>query len=113
MLDWKTGEPNARYWVLKLLLDNFRRGDRLRLALSKSATPYVTAQGFVAADGTRKILLINKRETAMDILVPDAAGGTLESVDVKTGSMPAAKSKLSTNSIKLEGFSVSAITLKR
>jgi Glycosyl hydrolases family 39 len=43
MLDWKTGEPNARYGLLKLLLDNFRPGDRL--AHSKSATPYVTAQG--------------------------------------------------------------------
>lgn len=111
MLDWKTGEPNARYWVLKLLLDNFRPGDRL--ALSKSATPYVSAQGFVATDGTRKILLINKRETAIDVVVPDAAGGTLESVDVKTGSMPAARTKLSTNNIKLQGFSVSAINLKR
>lgn len=78
MLDWKTGEPNARYWVLKLLLENFRPGNRL--ALSKSATPYVTTQGFVAVDGSRKVLLINKRESAMDIVVPGAAGGTPESV---------------------------------
>lgn len=29
LLDWETGAPNARYHVLKLLLDNFGVGDVL------------------------------------------------------------------------------------
>ena len=29
MVDWATGQPNARYWVLKLLHDNFGPGDKL------------------------------------------------------------------------------------
>ena len=29
MIDWTTGKPNARYWVLKLLRDNFGPGNRL------------------------------------------------------------------------------------
>ena len=29
MVDWNTGKPNARYWVLKLLRDNFGPGDKL------------------------------------------------------------------------------------
>ncbi len=29
MVDWKNGHPNARFWVLKLLKDNFGPGDQL------------------------------------------------------------------------------------
>ena len=29
MVDWNNGKPNARYWVLKLLHDNFGPGDKL------------------------------------------------------------------------------------
>ena len=29
MVDWDTGQPNARFWVLKLLRDNFGPGDKL------------------------------------------------------------------------------------
>jgi hypothetical protein len=29
MLNWETGEPNARYWVTKLLRDHFGLGDRI------------------------------------------------------------------------------------
>ena len=28
MIDWKNGKPNARYWVLSLLKDNFHPGDQ-------------------------------------------------------------------------------------
>ena len=29
MVDWNTGQPNARFWVLKLLRSNFGPGDKL------------------------------------------------------------------------------------
>jgi len=29
MVDWKTGSPNARFWVLKLIHDHFAPGDKL------------------------------------------------------------------------------------
>src|SRR5207248_7804868 len=29
LVNWDTGEPNARYWVAKLLRDNFGPGDKL------------------------------------------------------------------------------------
>ena len=29
MVNWKNGNPNARYWILKLLIDNFGKGDKL------------------------------------------------------------------------------------
>ena len=28
LVDWITGQPNARYWVLKLIHDNFGPGDK-------------------------------------------------------------------------------------
>jgi hypothetical protein len=57
MVDWTTGRPNARYWVLKLLHDNFGPGDKL--VETASGVSYVYAQGFVSRDGQRKLLLVN------------------------------------------------------
>ena len=45
MIDWDDAQPNARYWALKLIIDNFRPGDKLVETSSDSG--YVTAQAFV------------------------------------------------------------------
>ena len=29
MMDWTTNKPNARFWVLKLIKDNFHPGDKM------------------------------------------------------------------------------------
>ena len=47
MMDWTTGEPNARYWALKLLRDNFGPGDKLVEA--GVSVPYVYALGYAGA----------------------------------------------------------------
>ena len=49
MIDWKTGEPNARYWVLKLLHDNLGPGDKLMD--TRVNVPYVYALGSRLAMG--------------------------------------------------------------
>jgi len=41
MVDWDTGQPNARFWVLKLLRANFGPGDKLVNTLM--GTPSFTA----------------------------------------------------------------------
>ena len=45
MMNWKTGIPNARFWVLKLLKDNFKPGDKLVTTNSNSSE--VSSQAFI------------------------------------------------------------------
>ena len=56
MMDWKNGNPNARYWILKLIKDNFGPGDKL--VTTSLIGENIMCQGFVTAKG-KKILLIN------------------------------------------------------
>jgi hypothetical protein len=58
MLDWTTGSPNARFWVLKLIHDHFAPGDKL--VQTYGAAGDILAQAFVTPKG-RALLLVNKR----------------------------------------------------
>ena len=60
MLDWDTGQPNVRWQALKLIRDHCGPGDKLVETPGGSA--YVLIQGFIARNGERKLLLVNKRD---------------------------------------------------
>jgi hypothetical protein len=107
MLDWKTGQPNARYSVLKLLKDNFQPQDQI--VETKSSTPYVFAQGFVTSQGIHKLLLVNKRERDLELSVVGAKGARMERVDQTTGSNPPVASTLEEDKLILHGLSVTVI----
>ena len=109
MLDWNTGQPNARYWVLKLLHDNFRPGDTL--VETHSSNPYVYAQAFRTRDFQRKVLLINKRDRATELAVGGAQGGRVEFVDQTTAFQPPASAVLPEGKLTLKGLAVAVITL--
>jgi hypothetical protein len=57
MLDWTTGEPNARYWVLKLLVEELGPGDAIVATETRDGP--VHAQAYVKPDGRRRLLLVN------------------------------------------------------
>jgi hypothetical protein len=107
MLDWKTGQPNARYWTLKLLRDNFAAGDQLIKTPDLSAD--LVAQAFISHDGTHKLLLINKRAHALTLEVPGAAGARESHTDATNGSAPPASSSLSSDNLTLGPFSVTVV----
>jgi hypothetical protein len=109
MLDWDTAQPNPRYWVLKLILDHFRPGDKIVETSSNSG--YVITQAFVSPSGERKLLLVNKRERQFEISLPDAGGGNVEMIDLTSGSNPPISSTLAGSSFKRGGFGVAAVTL--
>jgi hypothetical protein len=109
MIDWQTGQPNARYWVLKLLIDNFGPGDKL--VESDSKNPFVYAQAFVTRDGKRKLLLINKRDRSFDIEIAGARGGNLVVVDQRMVMPPASTRKLSSDKVTIDGLAVVVVTL--
>jgi hypothetical protein len=109
MIDWKTGRPNARYWVLKLLRDNFGPGDEL--AETKLGTPSVYAQGFITLHGEKKVLLVNKRDRVAQLLLPGATRAHLEVVDQDTGFNQASSGNLVSDHLTLSAFGVAVVTL--
>lgn len=111
MVNWKTGQPNARFWTLKLLHDNFGPGDRLVESASHGA--FVYAQGFITQSGVHKILLANERDREVSVSISGAAGGTEEFVDQTTGEQPPSSAHLSDGPFGLRGFGVAVVTLPR
>jgi len=109
MVNWDTGTPNARYWVLKLLKDNFGPGDQL--VYTSISGSVIDAQAFLTKRGKR-ILLINKKNKDVKILLPsEIKNGIIYSVDTSTHESEAKKYSLNSNSITLKPFSVSVIEL--
>jgi hypothetical protein len=113
MIDWTTGEPNARFSVLELLKNNFAPGDEMPSTDIKGGPPgdadAIQAQAFVRGK-LRKLLLINKRNREISIQLPkECAGASLESI--ANGPAP---DKLSNPDeiVRLPPLSVSVIKLK-
>jgi hypothetical protein len=111
MMDWNTGEPNARYWALKLLRDNFGPGDKLVEA--RAGVSYVYALGFVGTDGKHKILLVNKRNRPFVVSIPGGAGAIVDYVDQTTGDQAPASVHLAGDTVNLGGLAVAVVTLAR
>jgi hypothetical protein len=115
MVDWNDGKPNARFWVLKLLHDNFHAGDKLveigPFSPFVANHPYVYSLAFVTRNGRRRVLLVNKRDRAFQVSIAGARGGRWEFVDQTTAFQPPASAKLDSDQITLRGFSVAVLTL--
>ena len=91
MLNYSTGMGNARYWVLKMMIDYTNVGDKLVETNWGNDDLYV--QGFVTADGKMKTtVLVNKNVSKQNIQL-DLVGDTVDleancqtyTVDVETG----------------------------
>ncbi len=108
MVNWETGKPNARFWVLRLLKDNFGPGDKV--VDSSFDTTDLCAYAIVTLAGKHRILLVNKRERPAEVEIPTAAGARIEYVDMSTDSVPSASAQLGAGKIALGGFSVAVIT---
>ncbi len=110
MMNWKTGIPNARFWVLKLLKDNFTPGDKLVTTHSNSSE--VASQAVITSEG-KKLLLINKRDKEIKIeLSKEANGADMYSVDTSAKDKPATKAQVVNNSVTLKPFAVAVIKFK-
>ncbi len=108
MMNWKNGKPNARYWVLKLLKDNFGVGDKLYTATSNH--PDIAAQAYVTKAGKR-ILLINKTNKEIALPITDLKGAKFETVDVTTGDNPIASGEIKGDTYIVKPFAVTVIKL--
>ncbi len=120
IVDWDTGVPNARYWVAKLLNDNFGPGDQIIQsppspgdAARAKKLDYgfeLYAQAFITPRGKRKILLVNKRDHALDIAIAGASGGVEQDADADTIKMEPAH-RISTDTVHLSASAVAVVTL--
>jgi hypothetical protein len=107
MIDWTNGKPNARYWVLKLLKDNFSSGDVL--VDTQSAKPGIDAQAFATSKG-RKILLVNERNRVMYATLPqDIDRVKIQTVDEASGEGPPRTSVWTGRTIRMAPFAVSVV----
>jgi hypothetical protein len=139
MTDWRTGQPNARYWTLKLLIDHLALNSKVvhtSVVIDhvdyKTIQPHVQAQAFVTPDGRREILVINQRDQPYEVAISGANGGEVKYVDQATGFHPAATQPLVSEWVGpsamikhsasqallkdrfiLQGFGVAVITLAR
>jgi len=109
--DWDTGQPNARYHVLKLIVENFRAGDTI--VDTQNSSGELMTQAFVSKSGERKLLIVNKRDRAFQLTLPGLKGGRLQVVDQTTGSNPPATSTIGGESFSLGGLGVAVVTLAK
>jgi hypothetical protein len=107
LVDWDTGQPNARFWVLKLLKDHFGPGDKL--VRTAQPGPLVYAQAFLSRGNKRRLLLVNRRNRDTEVTVPGAAGATMRLVDQTTGFQPPSSKTLKEEVVRLGGYSVAVV----
>lgn len=111
MMNWDNGKPNPRYWVLKLLRDNLVPGAKIVQTKSFSMNHPVYAEGFVNAEGKRKVLLINLRNGDVSVRIPGSNGGVERFVDETTSENPPQTESLGSDTVSLRGFSVAVVDL--
>jgi hypothetical protein len=113
MVDWNSGKPNPRYWVLKLLRDQFGPGDKVvEMGGGGAKRDPVYVMAVLTRDQSKRVLLVNKRNRPIKIILPGASGGEQIYADQTTGFESPATARLSSDEVLLNGYSVSSVTLK-
>jgi hypothetical protein len=111
MMDWKDGKPNARYWVLKLIKDNFHPGDRM-IRTDPGSTADFTVQAFDTPAG-KKLLLVNKRDRPIQItLPPGTTCNSVATVDETSAENPARVTQPEAQTLRLAPFAVAVAGIR-
>mmetsp|Transcript_1113 Transcript_1113/g.2557 ORF Transcript_1113/g.2557 Transcript_1113/m.2557 type:complete len:566 (+) Transcript_1113:69-1766(+) len=90
LLDWRTGFGNARYWALKILIEEFAPGDKIVTtewneagkSLGVDDQKNLTCMASVKPDGTRKLLLVNHINDIQLVKVAGFADGAALSLKI-------------------------------
>ncbi len=110
MMSYESTKPNARYWVLKLLRDNFGPGDRMVETGGGNAD--LVVQAFVREKG-KALLMINKRNRSQRVKLPsDAAGARVAYVAPSTQDNAATEEGLADHSLELQPFEVAVVAYR-
>jgi hypothetical protein len=109
MVDWNSGKPNARFWVLKLLHDNFTPGDKL--VETDSGSPYLYARAFATRSGAHKVLLVNKRNRALQVAFDTPRVFAMQIVDQQTAFGPPRSVQAGGATLDIPPLAVAVVTL--
>lgn len=110
MMNYNTAEPNPRFWVLKLLKDNFGPGDRLTETSERNRD--LAVQAFQTSRG-KKLLVINKRSETQAIELPgDVQGTSVSFVAPSTGDGPVRTKPMQGKKLALEPYEVAVLTIQ-
>jgi hypothetical protein len=109
MVDWNSGAPNARLRVLELLKTRLSPQDAV--VKSGSNNPYSLAQAFRGTDGSRKLLLVNKRDHDLLLQVPGFSGARAAVVDLESAGGPIREETLEHETFRLPAFGVAILTV--
>ena len=114
LVDWETGQPTARYWVLQLLRQSLGPGDRLVRppdynVLQPDPSPQLYWQAFISRGGKRRLLVVNKRNAPLAIRIPGAVGGVVQVVEETTNSSPTER-RVADADLQLPEFAVAIVT---
>ena len=132
MVNWETGAPNARFYVLKLLKDHLRRGDQIRDLRSSDSRIYARSFTRMHDCGERdeivasvldcpllqegrmesNIIVVNKSRQSVTVRIPGIADGTLEYLDSASPESPPVRGSLDDDTINLKPYEVAIVTLK-
>ena len=115
MIDYNNGKPNARYWVLKLIKDNFHPGDKLVAEKEKgedNGEPSdVMVQGFLTPQG-KKVLLVNRTNSEKTVvLAQDLQSASTLTVDEETGDGEPRAGKAEGANLRLAPFAVAVLAV--
>jgi hypothetical protein len=113
MIDYNNGKPNARYWVLKLIKDNFHPGDKLVANKPQEhGSSDVLIQGFITPQG-KKVLLVNKTNSDKKVsLSSDFQSAASSTVDEETGDEAPRAGKTDGAELKMAPFAVTVLTVQ-
>jgi hypothetical protein len=116
MMDYDNGKPNARYWVLKLMKDNFHPGDKLVAEQPEKegeARPSdVIVQGFLTPQG-KKILLVNRANAEKTVeLAQELQNASTFTVDENTGDEAPRAGKAEGANLRLAPFAVTILSVQ-
>jgi hypothetical protein len=111
MMNYNTGKPNARYWVLKMIKDNFHPGDKL-VEVGKDQPSDLSIQGFITPQG-KKVLLVNRTNAEKSVpLAADLQSASTLTVDEATGDGAARADKVNGEELKMAPFAVTILSLQ-
>jgi len=107
MMDWRTNQPNARFWVLKLIKDSFHPGDKL--VETRINSKDLSVQAFITPVG-HKLLIVNKRNREQVATLPNAEKAKALTVDPESADNPARAVELKDSAIYLAPFAVTVVS---
>ncbi|KAJ6595154.1 glycoside hydrolase superfamily [Mycena vulgaris] len=106
-----TGEPNARFRVLELLVANVGPGDVIVEPSAPITLPDAVVSLTYTRNGVQKIILVNEHLNGTSVVVTGATGGGLQTVDLVSAGGAIRQEQLTSDTVVLGGFAVVVVDM--